>query len=354
MKALKVATGFGSGGGWNEAVSWVLEAEKLGVDSVWTAEAWGFDAISPLAYLAGKTEKVKLGTSIMQAGTRTPASVAMTALTMQSLSNGRFILGLGNSGPQVIEGWHGVRFDRPLQRLREIVDIVRIVCSGERLTYEGKVYTLPLPGGEGRALKTSAPPAHVPIYLAILGLRSLEVTGEIADGWLASSFTADNSKPLLDAIRRGADHAGRDFDAIEKQAGGVVQFGDDLDKMIAPRKPGFAFEIGAMGSPEHNFYKDAYAAQGFGEAVEKVQALWLDRKREEAAALVPDDLVIMANLLGTEEMVKARIRAYRDAGITSISVSAAGTNMAERVDTLGRFMNLVAEVNAEQGSTHVQ
>ena len=223
---VKIATGFGSGRGWDEAVSWVLEAEKLGVDSVWTAEAWGFDAVTPLAYLAGKTEKVKLGTSIMQAGTRTPAAVAMTALTMQSLSNGRFILGLGNSGPQVIEGWHGIRFDRPVQRLREIVEIVRMAASGERVTYNGKVYQLPLPGGEGRALKVSAPPAHVPIFLATLGPKSLEVTGEIADGWLASSFTADNSKPLLDAIRRGADRAGRDFNSIERQAGGVVQFGE--------------------------------------------------------------------------------------------------------------------------------
>lgn len=344
---IKIATGFGSGGGWNEAVSWVLEAEQLGVESVWTAEAWGFDAVSPLAFLAGKTSRVKLGTAIMQAGTRTPAAVAMTALTMQSLSEGRFILGLGNSGPQVIEGWHGVRFDRPLQRLREIVEIVRMACSGERVSYNGKIYQLPLPGGEGRALKTSAPPAHVPIYLATLGPKSLEVTGEIADGWLASSFTADNSQPLLDAIRRGADRAGRDFGAIEKQAGGVVQFGDDLEKLIAPRKPGFAFEIGAMGSPEHNFYKDAYAMQGFADEVQQVQALWLERKRDEAAALVPDELVIKANLLGTEEMVKDRIRAYRDAGITSISVSPAGETLAERVETLGRFMQLVQAVNEE-------
>lgn len=344
---LKVATSFGSGRGWGEAVSWVLEAEKLGVDSVWTSEAWGFDAISPLAYLAGKTEKVKLGTSIMQAGTRTPTAVAMTVLTMQSLSNGRFILGLGNSGPQVIEGWHGVRFDRPLQRLREIVEIVRMACSGERVTYNGKVYQLPLPGGEGRALKVSIPPAHVPIYLATLGPKSLEVTGEIADGWLASSFAADNSEPLLGAIRRGAERAGRDFNAIERQAGGVVEFGDDLDKLIAPRKPGFAFEIGAMGSRDHNFYKDAYAMQGFSEAVQKVQALWFERKRDEAAAEVPDDLVIMGNLLGTEGMVKDRIRAFRDAGITSINVSPAGDAFAERIHTLGKFMDLVNEVNAE-------
>lgn len=344
---IKIALGFGSGGGWDEAVSWVLEAEKLGVDSVWTAEAWGFDAVSPLAYLAGKTEKVKLGTSIMQAGTRTPAAVAMTALTMQSLSNGRFILGLGNSGPQVIEGWHGLRFDRPVQRLREIVEIVRMACSGERVTYNGKVYQLPLPGGEGRALKISAPLAHVPIYLATLGPKSLEVTGEIADGWLASSFTAENSKPLIDAIRRGAERAGKDFAAIEKQAGGVVQFGDDLEQLIAPRKPGYAFEIGAMGSPQHNFYKDAYARQGFADDVEKVQALWLERRRVEAAAAVPDELVIKGNLLGTDAMVKDRIRAYRDAGITSISVSPAGSTLPQRIETLGRFMNLVNEVNGE-------
>ncbi len=145
---VKVSIGFGGGrGGWSEVVSWVLEAERLGVDSVWNAETWGFDVVTPLAYLAGQTTRIKLGTGIMQAGTRTPAVVAMTSLAMESLSDGRFILGLGNSGPQVIEGWHGIRFDKPVQRLREIVEIVRLATSGERLSYEGKVYTLPLPGG---------------------------------------------------------------------------------------------------------------------------------------------------------------------------------------------------------------
>jgi F420-dependent oxidoreductase-like protein len=266
---------------------------------------------------------------------------------MASLSEGRFILGLGNSGPQVIEGWHGVRFERPLQRLREIVEIVRLATAGERVEYKGKVYELPLPGGEGRPLRTSAPPAHIPIYLATLGPRSLELTGEIADGWLASSFTAVRSAPLLDAIRRGAHRAGRDFDTIDRHAGGVVAFGDDLDALIAPRKPGFAFEIGAMGSREHNFYKDAYKAQGFGEAVDRVQALWLERRREEAAAAVPDDLVIDGNLLGTDAMVKDRIRAYRDAGITTISASPAGSTTSQRLETLGRFMALVHDVNKE-------
>ncbi len=344
---IKVSIGFGPGrGGWDEAVSYVLEAERLGVASAWSSEAWGFDAVTPLAYLAAKTEKIRLGTSIMQAGTRTPAAVAMTALTMASLSNGRFTLGLGNSGPQVIEGWHGVKFDRPLQRLREIVEIVRMATAGERVSYQGKVYQLPLPGGEGRALKTSAPPAQVPIYLATLGPRALEVTGEIADGWIASSFTAENAAPLIDAIRRGAERSGRDFSTLDLQAGGVVQFGDDMKRLIEPRKAGFAFEMGAMGSKDHNFYKDAYVTQGYEEA-HVIQSLWLDRKREEAAAAVPDDLVIKANLLGTEAMVRDRIRAYRDIGITSISASAAGETLAERIETLGRFMNLVTEVNSD-------
>lgn len=345
---MKVAIGFGGGrDGWREAVSWVLEAEQLGVDSVWTAEAWGFDAVTPLAYLAGQTTTIKLGTGIMQAGTRTPSAVAMTALTLASLSGGRFILGLGNSGPQVIEGWHGVPFDRPLQRLREIVEIVRIVVSGERLSYEGKVYTLPLPGGEGRALRTSAPPTEIPIYLATLGPRSLEVTGEIADGWIASSFMPDRASVFFEPLRRGAERAGRSFAAIERQGGGVVAFGDDIDRLVAPRKPGFAFEIGAMGSKDHNFYKDAYARQGYAGVVDRVQALWLERKRDEAAAAIPDDFVLRANLLGTDDMVRDRIRVYRDAGVTTISANPAGETLAERIETLGRFLALVAEVNAE-------
>jgi F420-dependent oxidoreductase-like protein len=344
---IKVSVGIGGGRGWNEMVSWVREAESLGVDSVWNAETWGYDVVTPLAFLACQTTSIRLGTGIMQAGTRTPAAIAMTALSMASLSGGRFILGLGNSGPQVIEGWHGVRFDRPLQRLRETVDIVRMAMRGERVAYEGKVFTLPLPGGEGRALKTSVPPADVPVYLATLGPKALEVTGEIADGWLASSFMPDHAEVFMEPLRRGAERAGRDFASIEKQGGGVVAFSDDLETLIPQRKPGFAFEIGAMGSRDHNFYKDAYARQGYSELVDRVQSLWLDRKREEAAALIPDEFVLKANLLGTEAMVKDRIRVYRDAGITTISASPEGADLAARVETLGRFMRLVSEVNAE-------
>ncbi len=204
---------------------------------------------------------------------------------MASMTDGRFVLGLGTSGPQVIEGWHGVPFNPAYTRLRETVEILRLAMSGERLAYEGKVYRLPLPDSEGRALRTSAPPRRVPIYLATLGPRSLRMTGELADGWIASSFMAEHSAVFLDEIRAGAEAAGRPFDEIERQAGGVVEFGDDLDALIQPRKPGFAFEMGAMGSPEHNFYRDAYVRQGYsGVTQERAPSLARPPPRRSSSA----------------------------------------------------------------------
>jgi F420-dependent oxidoreductase-like protein len=346
---MRVAISSGLGQGNREdAVTYVLEAERLGVNSVWSSEAWGTDGVTPLAYLAARTSDIKLGTSIMQAGTRSPALIAMTALTLAALSDDRFILGLGTSGPQVMEGWHGVRYNPPLTRLRETVEIVRMALRGERVVYRGKVYELPLPDGEGRALKAGAPPREVPIYLATLGPRSLELTGAIADGWLASSFMPSRAEAFFEPMRRGAAKAGRSFDAIDRHAGGVIAFGDDLKRLIAPRKPGFAFEIGAMGSRDHNFYKDAYERQGHGSVVQEVQALWFEHRRDEAAALIPDEFVLQANLLGTEEMVKQRIRVYRDAGVTTLHASPHGETLAQRLETLGRFMDLVDTVNAEE------
>jgi F420-dependent oxidoreductase-like protein len=341
-----ISTGLGQGNR-EEAVSYVLEAERLGVSSVWSSEAWGTDAVTPLAYLAARTSTIKLGTSIMQAGTRSPALIAMTALTLAALSDDRFIIGLGTSGPQVIEGWHGVRYSRPVTRLRETVDIVRMALRGERVVYRGKVYELPLPDGEGRALKTAAAPREVSIYLATLGPRSLEMTGAIADGWLASAFMPDHADAFFEPMRRGAKAAGRAFDAIDRHAGGVVAFGDDLDRLIAPRKPGFAFQIGAMGSRDHNFYKEAYERQGYAPVVQRVQTLWLEHRRDDAAALIPDEFVLKANLLGTEQMVKQRIRVYRDAGVTTLHAAPQGRTLAERLETLGRLMDLVNTVNGE-------
>lgn len=345
---MKLAVGLGvHNEDWPSAEIWISEVERLGIDSAWSGESWGFDAFTPLAFVAGKTSRITLGCSIAQVGARSPSAIAMTALSLASMTSDRFVLGLGTSGPQVIEGWHGVSFNPPYTRLRETVDIVRLATSGERVTYEGKVYQLPVPDGEGRALRSGAPSHDVPIYLATLGPRSLRMTGELADGWIASSFIPEHADVFLNEIRAGAEAVGRNFEDIELMAGGVVQFGDELDALVEPRKPGFAFEMGAMGSPENNFYRDAYTRQGYGDLAQEVLKLWLERKRDEAAALIPDEFVIASNLLGTEEQVKERIRVYRDAGITILQVSPSGETMQERLNTLGRFVDLFNAVNTE-------
>ncbi len=332
---------------WDEFTAYALEAERLGVDVAWSAEAWAHDAVTPLAYLAAKTSRIRLGTGIMQVGTRTPALAAMTALALASMSGGRFILGLGLSGPQVVEGWHGLRFDRPVLRLREYIDVVRMAIRGERVAYKGEIYELPLPGGEGKALRSGATPRDIPIYLATLSPKSLELTGEVADGWLGASFMPEHEDVFFDHIARGAARAGRTLADLDLQAGGAVAFSDDVDQLVARRKPGLAFSLGAMGSRRHNYYNAAYRRAGYEEAGARVQSLWLDGKRDEAAAAVPDDMVLKTSLLGTEAMVRDRVRAYRDAGVTTLRVDPDGATLAERLATLGRVVDLVKQVNAE-------
>jgi F420-dependent oxidoreductase-like protein len=326
---------------WEQATTYVTEAERLGVDFVWSHESWGLDAATPLAFMAARTSRIRLGSGIMQAGTRTPALLAMTAMSLASMSGGRFVLGLGVSGPQVIEGWHGIRFDRPVTRLRETIDIVRRAVRGERVAFKGQVYELPLPDGEGKALRSSASPRQVPIYLATLSPRSLEMTGEIADGWLGTSFMPEHARVFFDSIEVGARRAGRPLDALDLQAGGHVAFGDDVERLVAARKPGLAFTLGAMGSRRHNFYNDAFKRAGYTDAALEVQRLWLDGKRDEAAGRVPDELALKVNLLGTDAMVAARLRAYRDAGVTTLRVDPGGATLRARLDTLGRLVDLV-------------
>lgn len=327
---------------WAAASTYVVEAERMGVDCVWSAEAWGHDAVSPLAFLAARTSRIRLGTGIMQAGTRTPALIAMTAMSLAAMSGGRFMLGLGVSGPQVIEGWHGIRFERPVQRLRETIEIVRRAVRGERLTYKGQVYELPLPGGEGKALRSAArPQPDIPIYLATLSPRGLEMTGAIADGWLGTSFMPEHARVFLDPLAAGAARAGRSLAQLDLQAGGVVAFSDDMERLIAARKPGLAFTLGAMGSGQHNFYNDAFRRAGYEDVGVEVQRLWLEGRREEAAARVPDELVLKTNLLGTELMVRGRLEAYRRAGITTLRVEPAGDALDARLATLGRLLELL-------------
>jgi len=344
-----VSTYTSSNEDWKSAIAYAVEAERLGVDSAWTAETWGYDGATPLAYLAAQTTRIRLGAGILQVGTRTPALTAMTAMALASLSGDRFILGLGVSGPQVIEGWHAVPFARPLQRLRETVEIVRRVTRGERLVYHGEIYTVPLPGGEGKALISSVPPRpHLPVYLATLGPKSLELTGALADGWLGTSFIPEHASLFFDPIAAGATQAGRTLADLDLQvAAGVVAFSDDVERLIAPRKPGLAFTLGAMGSRQHNFYNEVFQRSGYADVALEVQDLWLKKQREAAVARIPDELVLKTNLVGTEEMVRERLRKYRHAGVNTLQVLPDGETLDERLATLARLVELVKEINAE-------
>ena len=357
---MKVAIGFGAPYAADikeiqleRQIAYVVEAERLGVDSAWTAEAWGYDAITPLAYAAAKTSRIRLGTGIIQIGSRTPAMIAMTALTMATLTQDRFILGLGVSGPQVMEGWHGVRFARPLQRTREVIDIVRMIFRGERLSYNGEIYQLPLPGGEGKALKPDAQPRpDLPIYLATLGPKNLELTGELANGWLGTSFMPEHAQLFLAPIEQGARKADRSLADLELLVtAGMVAFTNDLEPLLASLKVPLAFSLGAMGSRKHNFYNAVFQRAGYADLALRIQDLWLQGQRKEAIALIPDDLVLKTNLIGTKEMVRERLRLYRQSGITALNIGAAGQTLEQRLNTLGQLMDLLNEVNAEVQTT---
>jgi F420-dependent oxidoreductase-like protein len=271
---------------------------------------------------------------------------AMTALTLATVSDDRFVLGLGVSGPQVVEGLHGVPFDHPLARLREHMAIVRLAFAGEKIVHEGTEYVLPRPGGQGKALRLSQPGNdRIPIYLATLSPKSLELTGQVADGWVGTSFTPEGADATIGVIKAAAEKAGRTT-PIDLQAGGTFAFGD-IEALMAERRPGVAFSLGAMGSETTNFYNDAYRRGGWEEAGEKVRSLWKAGKRDEAIAAVPDELVLRTNFLGDDESVSQRIRAYRDAGITTLRIDPAGASPDERLATLERALDLVAKVSAE-------
>ena len=333
-------------------VEFVKQAEGFGVDCVWSAEFWGGDALTPLAFLAGQTSKIRLGTGIVQLGARTPAMLAMSALSMQSLSGGRFVLGIGASGPQVMEGWHGVRFDRPVQRTRETIEIVRLASGGDRVAYDGEVYQLPLPGGEGRALRSAMAPAHIPIYIASLGPANLRLTGELADGWIGNSFFPETADVFFDPIRQGAAKAGRSMSDIDLTVSVGLEFTDDVEEAGRRHAAGYAFTFGAMGSSTTNFYNDAFARQGFGDDVKEVQRLWLAGDRDAAAKRVPIEIGMRTNLLGTDDMIRARLRLYRNVGVTMIRAGLTNAKSLDgRLSDLARLCDLVREVNSERVGT---
>lgn len=298
----------------------VVEADRMGVDCVWSAEAWAQDAITSLAYFAAKTERIGLGTGIMQISARAPSMTAMTALSLNEISGGRFRLGLGVSGPQVVEGLHGVSYARPLTRLRETVDVCRMAFAGEKLRYEGKTITLPRPGGEGKALRLDVQPSKVPIYLATLGPKALEYTGEAADGWLGTSFSPDHAEAHFDFMAKGAAAAGRSLSDLNLSTQVAVSIGEDVEGMIAAAKAGVAFQMGAMGSAKTNFYNEAVQRAGYQEDAQEVQRLWKAGERDAAIAHVPDGMVTEFQVLGTPAMAAERFGVYAKAGIGTINV----------------------------------
>src|SRR5262245_6017401 len=346
---MKTAIGIGSAASGRDkdfepSAHFTVEAEKLGVDAVWSAEAWGQDAVAPLAFVAARTSRILLGTGIMQISARAPSMTAMTALTMASLSKDRFILGLGASGPQVVEGLHGRSFAHSLGRMRETIEIVRLALRGEKLEYHGKHHELPLPGGEGKALRLSQPGnPNVPIYLATLAPKALWLTGELADGWRGTSLPPEHADAHLSHIAAGAAKAGRKLSDITIAVGGAIGFGDDVERMVERLKPQVAFTLGAMGSPKTNFYNAAYRRGGFEDAATEVQRLWVAGKREEAVSRVPDEMVTQTSLLGPEKAVRERIRKYRDAGVNMLRLDPLGATTSERLDTLGRAVELVRQ-----------
>ena len=347
---MKVGIGIGSayynGEDWQELVQYTMAADSMGVDYVWSAEAWGMDAVVPLAYIAAKTQHIKLGTGIIQISSRVPPMIAMTAQSLRTVSNKRFVLGLGVSGPQVVEGLHGASFAKPLSRLRECVEIIQMGLRSERVAYHGEHYVLPRPGGEGKPIRLSQPPAQdLPIYLATLGPKAMELTGELADGWIGTSFVPEHADVFMVPLQRGLEKSGRSLSDLDIQVGGSLEISEDVERLIEARRPAMAFTLGGMGSAQTNFYNDAFSRAGYEAEAKKVQSLWVEGNKEEAIRAVPDEMVLKTNLIGTREMVIERIRAYAAVGVTTLRVSTTGTNWKERTESLAEATDLVHSIS---------
>jgi len=320
----------------DDNIALVTEAERLGYTVVWCAEAYGNDAATVLAYLAAKTTKIDLGSAIFQIPARSPAMTAMTAATIDTLSGGRFRLGLGVSGPQVSEGWHGGKFDKPLGRTREYIDIIRMAFARERVQYDGEHYKLPLPGGPGKPLKMIIHPVreYMPIYLAAIGPKNLELAGEKCDGWLAIFYDPEFAKDQLESIRTGMERAGRADATFDVVPTTPVVIGDDVKACADPVRGYAALYIGGMGSREQNFYNRLASRMGYEKEAKEIQDLYLDRKYDDAAAAVPFEFVDRTALLGPVDRIAERLQALAAAGVTTLNISAYGSTQEERVATL--------------------
>jgi F420-dependent oxidoreductase-like protein len=337
---LAVNLGYWGAGNDHENLALAQEADRLGYDSVWAAEAYGSDAATVLSWVAAQTTNIDIGSAVFQIPARTPAMTAMTAATLDTLSGGRFRLGLGVSGPQVSEGWHGVRFDKPLTRTREYVEIVRLALARETVRHEGQFWTLPLPDGPGKALRLTVHPAreNIPLYLAAIGPKNLELTGEIADGWLAIFFSPEHAGELMGHIEKGRSKAGKtleDFDVVPTVP---VIFGEGsaegLEACAAPLRHYAALYIGGMGSREQNFYNRLAVSMGYDDAAARVQDLYLARQHRDAAEAVPFEFIDRTSLIGPPERIRDRLHAYAEAGVTTLSLASYAGSLDERVGAL--------------------
>jgi F420-dependent oxidoreductase-like protein len=335
---VRLGVNLGYWGAGNDAgnLALAVEAERLGYSVVWAAESYGSDAATVLAWVAAQTERIDVGSAILQIPGRSPAMTAMTAATLDTLSGGRFRLGLGVSGPQVSEGWHGVRFDKPLARTREYVDIVRMALRRDRVRYDGRTYQLPLPDGPGKALRLTVHPVReeIPFYLAAVGPKNLELTGEIADGWLAIFFSPEFAGDSLARIEAGRAKVGRTLDGFDVVPTAPLVVGDDWQACADAIRGYAALYVGGMGSREQNFYNDLACRMGFEAQAAEVQDRYLARDYEGAMAAVPLEFLDATALLGPKERIRDRMQALAQVGVTTLTVAPSHGGVEQSVAAL--------------------
>ncbi|WJE00585.1 LLM class F420-dependent oxidoreductase [Streptomyces antimycoticus] len=331
---LGINLGYWGGGMDADNLEVAREADRLGYAVCWAAEAYGSDAATVLAWVAAQTERIDVGSAIFQIPARTPAMTAMTAATLDTLSGGRFRLGLGVSGPQVSEGWYGTRFDKPLARTREYVEIIRKAMSRERLTHEGQNWTLPLPDGPGKPLKLTVHPVreYIPLYIAAIGPKNLEQTGEIADGALVLFYAPEHAEATtLGSLRAGREKAGKDLEGFDVVPTVPMALGEDVRALADQFRPYTALYVGGMGSAKQNFYNKLAQRMGYEKEAAEIQEKYLSGDKEGAAAAVPHELIDSTSLLGPVERIADRMQAYAEAGVTTLSLTPTGSTVEERL-----------------------
>ncbi|MFO7252347.1 MAG: LLM class F420-dependent oxidoreductase [Actinomycetes bacterium] len=336
-------------GGFKQTVAELADFEKAGLEMVFVAELYSFDAVSQLGYIAAKTERMQIASGILPIYSRTPALLAMTAAGLDYVSDGRFVLGIGASGPQVVEGFHGVPYTAPLGRTREVVEICRKVWRRERLVHEGRYYTLPLPPdqgtGLGKPLKLINHPVRerIPIYIAAIGPKNVELAAEIAEGWIPIFFVPEKAREVWgEALAAGKARRDPELGELEVVVQAMLAIGDDVGDMVELARPMLALYIGGMGAKGRNFYNDLARRYGYEKEAEQIQDLYLAGRKDEAAALVPRELLELTSLVGPEGLVRERIAAMREAGVTVLNVTPMANTHAERVRLIERVRELAS------------